>query len=250
MRHHRRHIGASAEEGDIPEVEQTSQTYDDIEAKGGRREDEHLGRDRHVRVGAVLREREEERHRKRTEHEHSAVACGDDGDPREQAGPVEGHGSPGDEDQQEAEDRAVFLAECIGGAEQHDRHQHNDDEDLNPGRQAHGHWVHHGVGLHLPRSRDHGDCASKRDIYAGICVSQTATRLQGYEHRGQAHEEQEGHGERFEATSRVEQGIEFGEEPTPENEQEDRDPRTDQHQNLQATGGQVERQIAEQALDV
>ena len=61
-------VGAGAEEGDVAEVEQAGEADDDVQAQGGGREDEDLGRDRHVGVGAVLGEREQERHDERGEH--------------------------------------------------------------------------------------------------------------------------------------------------------------------------------------
>ena len=60
-RQHRGREGTGTEEGDVAEVEQTGQADDDVQAHRRGGEDDHLGGDRHVRVGAALGEREGER---------------------------------------------------------------------------------------------------------------------------------------------------------------------------------------------
>src|SRR5664279_5899554 len=85
----RRGEGTGAEEGDVPEVEKSYESDDDVQAERGRGEDQHLCRDRHIGVGAVLSEREDEGDEERGENHDLLVVRGALGEPAEDAGPYE-----------------------------------------------------------------------------------------------------------------------------------------------------------------
>lgn len=130
IRHHRRDISTGAEEGDIPEVEQTGQADDDIEADSGRGKDDDLRRDRHIGIGAVLGEREEEGDDEGGQRKDLTIALGDVPEPGEEARPRQRRRGNRGHDQEADEDPRVLLPEDVCRAEEHERHQDHDDEDL------------------------------------------------------------------------------------------------------------------------
>lgn len=180
-------VGADAEEGDVAEVEEAGEADDDVQAEGDGREDEDVDRDEGVGVAALLDEREGDGRGHGPDDRHLAVACGDLGEPFDQAGLEEGRGGEQDDDQVRDEELRFLVVGVDAEGDDVEAHGEGagDDEDFGPGGQLPGRGGLAGVVGELVRGEGRDERGDDGDVGAGFEVGDAAEFDGDGDHREQ-----------------------------------------------------------------
>ncbi len=124
-------VGADAEEGDVAEVEESGEAYDDVEAEGDGAEDQDV----HAEVGVVvvgLCEREADRGDEAHGEREAAVVGREVAEPVEETCGVQGPRGEHDDDE-EADEELVLGVDAVREDGETEGGDDRDDESLDPG---------------------------------------------------------------------------------------------------------------------